>query len=526
MDLFELYRQLERRVCWWIPTCTLVIIAGVWAVFSAVRSYTRLRHIPGPRLAALTNLVRRSWVITGNAHEIHTDLHRKYGKVVRFGPNAVMVSQPGVIEKIYGFKNRFQKASHPPNLLYTAGSLADGFKSEFYDSIMPRVKGGKIPDVFATRDEDIHRRMRRPVANLYSVTSLTNFEPLITSTMQYFFIRVDEIFSDKNVEFDLYRWIQFFMFDVLGEVTFSQRLGVLEKAADVEDVIENLWLYFEKVAPNTQMQWLDYLWRDNPLVPVSSKRNALAEFGAARIMERMSQAEGSENDKNDFLSYFIKEKAKDNTLPDMFVPTWVNSNIVAGADTTSIVASALMYHLLKNPSSLSKLKREIDDAVAMGRISKYVTWRESQNLPYLEACVNEATRMHPPFALPFERIVPDSGLEVDGYFVPPGTRVGMSPWVVHRDESIFGGDPEAWRPERWLCSEKKKTTMYNTLLTFGAGHRTCLGKHLAYYEIYKLIPSILQRYDIQLVNPAEDWSINNRWLAKPSGFRVKLSTRG
>ncbi|ETS86540.1 hypothetical protein PFICI_00368 [Pestalotiopsis fici W106-1] len=499
VDLLDFFRQLAGRACTLVPA--LFIIAGAVAIISVVRSYMRLSHIPGPQIASLTNLVRRSWVITGNAHQIHTDLHQRYGKVVRFGPNAVMVSQPQAIEKIYGFK------------------------SEFYDAIMPRVKGGKIPDVFATRDEDIHRRMRRPVANLYSVTSLTKFEPLITATMQYFFIRLDELFNDKSVEFDMYRWIQFFMFDVLGEVTFSQRLGLLENGADVEDVIENLWLYFEKIAPNTQMQWLDNLWRDNPLVPVSTKRNALAEFGMARIMERMNQTEDSVADKNDFLAYFIKEQAKDNTLPHMFVPTWVNSNIVAGADTTSIVASALMYHLLKNPSSLSKLREEIDDAVAKGRISKYATWRESQNLPYLEACVNEATRMHPPFALPFERVVPESGLEVDGYFIPPGTRVGMSPWVVHRDESIYGDDPEAWRPERWLCSEKKKTAMYNTLLTFGAGHRTCLGKHLAYYEIYKLIPSMLQRYNIELVNPAEDWSINNQWLAKPSGFCVKLSTR-
>ena len=111
----------------------------------------------------------------------------------------------------------------------------------------------------------------------------------------------------------------------------------------------------------------------------------------------------------------------------------MNSNIVAGADTTSIVAAALMYHLLKNPSTLSKLRKEVDAAAAGGRISKYVTWKESQTLPYLEACVNEATRLHPPFALPFERVVPADGLEVDGYLIPPGTRVGM----VKLPESLF-----------------------------------------------------------------------------------------
>ena len=67
------------------------------------------------------------------------------------------------------------------------------------------------------------------------------------------------------------------------------------------------------------MPWLDYLWRDNPLVPVSSKKNSLAEFGAAQIMERISLTEDEKRSisERDFLSCFIKMKAEDNTLPDM-----------------------------------------------------------------------------------------------------------------------------------------------------------------------------------------------------------------
>lgn len=118
---------------------------------------------------------------------------------------------------------------------------------------------------------------------------------------------------------------------------------------------------------------------------------------------------------------------------------------MAGADTTSILAAAVMYHLLKNPFSLSILRKEVDDAAAEGRISRYVTWKESQTLPYLEACVNEATRLHPPFALPFERVVPAIGLEVDGYFVPPGTRVGMVKKPQSRGFfSLLHSDP--WSP--------------------------------------------------------------------------------
>lgn len=85
----------------------------------------------------------------------------------------------------------------------------------------------------------------------------------------------------------------------------------------------------------------------------------------------------------------------------------------------------MIRHLLKTPSSLFKLRKEVDKAAIEGRILRYVTWKESQTLPYLEACVNETTRLHSPFAIPLERAVPGSGLEGDGYFIPPGTRFGM-----------------------------------------------------------------------------------------------------
>lgn len=110
MDIVQFFGHLDGRVsrlAW-----NLAIVSILMALFNAFHSYMRLRHIPGPRLAALTNLVRRSWVTTGDAHQIHTNLHRQYGTVVRFGPNAIMVSQPKAIDKIYGFKTRFQKACH------------------------------------------------------------------------------------------------------------------------------------------------------------------------------------------------------------------------------------------------------------------------------------------------------------------------------------------------------------------------------------------------------------------------------
>ena len=84
-----------------------VLIPSLWLL----RSYIRLWHVPGPLLAALTNFPRLSWILTGHAHDIHIALHRKYGKLVRFGPNMVSVADPAEIPNIYGFGGKFVKVN-------------------------------------------------------------------------------------------------------------------------------------------------------------------------------------------------------------------------------------------------------------------------------------------------------------------------------------------------------------------------------------------------------------------------------
>lgn len=78
-------------------------------VISLLRSYLRLAHIPGPFAAGWTNLPRFSWVLSFKAHDIHTALHRKYGPLVRFGPNMVSVGDPKEVGHIYGFTDPWMK---------------------------------------------------------------------------------------------------------------------------------------------------------------------------------------------------------------------------------------------------------------------------------------------------------------------------------------------------------------------------------------------------------------------------------
>jgi len=94
--------------------------APLLAIFSillwSLRSYQGLRHVPGPFIAAWTNLPRLSWVLSNRAHDIHIQLHRQYGKLVRFGPNMVSISDPAEIPTIHGFSPGFQKVRELPCL--------------------------------------------------------------------------------------------------------------------------------------------------------------------------------------------------------------------------------------------------------------------------------------------------------------------------------------------------------------------------------------------------------------------------
>lgn len=203
--------------------------------------------------------------------------------------------------------------------------------------------------------------------------------------------------------------------------------------------------------------------------------------------------------RRDFLDRFLEGKEKDPVfMNDHRVLGLTAGNIFAGADTTAITLRAAFYFLLKNPETCARLLHELKSA-ELGPPSRTVSWERARNLPYLSAVIQESLRLHPAVGLPLERIVPASGLEVGGVFIPSGTIVGATARALHAKSSIFGTQPDAFRPERWLeVSEAKRTEMSNALFSFGLGARACIGKNISLLEMYKLVPTILRQYDVSL----------------------------
>ncbi|KAK0641271.1 cytochrome P450-like protein [Cercophora newfieldiana] len=518
----------------WLAVISVLALA--WLARN--RYHNGLNRYPGPFLASLTDWWRFVDVYRRRPEQTHIALHKKYGPVVRLGPNVLSFSDPDALKTIYGLNKGF-------------------IKSDFYVVQQSVVKGHSLQSLFSTTDNDFHMQFRRCVNSAFAMSALVQYEPFVDNTTKLFLKQTEKLYITDPEKCDFTRWLQFYAFDVIGEITYSKRHGFIEKNEDIDGIVAYLTKLFLYVAPIGQIPILDRLILKNPIYLKLSQWGFIdatfpvARFARARMAERLdSDAAAAAAEKQpllptsekppvvkspDLLSKFLAAReARPDFMTDTLVQTMAVSMAFAGSETTAISLSAVFYFLLKNPAALAALRAEIDDAARQGRFSDYetglVTWHESQTLPYLDACVKEAFRLHPAPGLPMERIVPEGGLEIAGHKVPGGTIVGCSAWVVHMNKEIFGEDEEAFRPERWLVGkgegeEQRVKVMNGTMLQFGMGSRTCIGKNISLLEIYKLVPSMLRRFEIEFDDPNQEWEIVNAWFVKQNNFTTRFKLR-
>ena len=271
------------------------------------------------------------------------------------------------------------------------------------------------------------------------------------------------------------------------------------------------------------MPVVDKILLKNPVLRVLSKygwidnSSGTARFSRARMAERLQEINErksagslSVDDRSDLLSMFLKAQRDDKSgfFDDSRVLTMTTSIALAGSDTAAISLSAVFYHLLRNRNSYRALENEIEEAIKMGLIqdSEVISWTDAQKLPYLDAVIRETFRIHPSISLNLERVTPPEGICICDDFIPGGVIVSCNPWVLHRRRDVFGEDAEAFNPNRWLKDPSKSEDDENSrlremnaaMLHFGAGSRTCLGKHIALLEMYKLVPSFLRKFSVSL----------------------------
>lgn len=248
-------------------------------------------------------------------------------------------------------------------------------------------------------------------------------------------------------------WLPFFAWDVIGRLTFGVPMGYLDNGCDFDGSQrsgEETFFYFACVG---QIPELDYFLAKNPVWRIGPPAfNGPAILCAQRVAERQKEfgIEGKTAHK-DMLEDFMRINREDpSIMDDNAVVGALIVNVLAGGDTTGILLCAIIYYVLKDQSVYRKLMEELDAA----NLPCPVSYASAEKLPYFDAVVKEAARMHPGVGLILERVVPAEGLTLaDGRVLSPGTIVGMNAWVIHQNKEIFGDDAASFNPERWLRGE-------------------------------------------------------------------------
>ncbi len=164
---------------------------------------------------------------------------------------------------------------------------------------------------------------------------------------------------------------------------------------------------------------------------------------------------------------------------------------LAGHETTANALTWTFYLLSKHPASMRRLQAEVD-TVLEGRLP---TIADLPRLEWTSMVLSEAMRLYPPaWGLGRTPIEDDV---IDGFFIPRGSLVFVSPWVTHRHPD-FWEDPEGFDPERF-APERMATIPRYAYFPFAGGPRQCIGNRFALMEAELALAVVAQRYRLDLV---------------------------
>ncbi|WCJ37097.1 cytochrome P450 family 76 subfamily C polypeptide 1 [Euphorbia peplus] len=193
---------------------------------------------------------------------------------------------------------------------------------------------------------------------------------------------------------------------------------------------------------------------------------------------------------SDFLDVFLA-----NGFDDQRINWLVLEFLSAGTDTTTTTLEWAMAELVKNKDVMEKLEQELEREI------NNETFNESKvsQLPYLNACIKETLRMHPPapFLLPHKAL---ETCEIMNYTIPKDTELLVNVWALGRDPSAWE-DPSSFKPERFLESNVADFRGHDFgLIPFGSGRRICPGMPMAARQLPLVLGYLIRCFHWSLPN--------------------------
>ncbi|KAF9776611.1 hypothetical protein IL306_005185 [Fusarium sp. DS 682] len=423
--------------------------------------FHRLNRFPGPFLARLS-AVYATWLAVDEEHmylEVQK-LHQKYGDIVRIGPTEISIASPSSFRAIHA----------------TASPVT---KAPFYDITHPWT------NLLAERRKREHANRRKAWDRAFTTKALRDYEHRV---LKYTKLLTDRIDDMKGKPFNVALWVNFYTFDIMGDLAFGKSFDMLASGVEHEFFTEShktqafmgafrrlIWLFpLIAAIPILNRQYLAFqAWITNQVETRRKNKPAEPDVFSCILEDFDAIEKPTEQDYN-------------NLRGDAHLI------VIAGSDTTSSSTTCLLHHLATHPDVLAKLRAEIDEYKNSHENSDLVSLGQ---LKYIQACIDESLRLYPVVPSGLPRLTPPKGLQIDDVFIPGNTIIHNPSYTMYRDERCFE-KPNEFIPERWTTQPEliKDASVYAPFASRGM----CAGKQLGLMEMRYVLTDILSRYDISL----------------------------
>jgi cytochrome P450 len=233
------------------------------------------------------------------------------------------------------------------------------------------------------------------------------------------------------------------------------------------------------------------------------------------VLGIIQQRRENESGGADLLSALLAAQDTDGSkMDDHQLRDEVMTLFVAGHETTALALTWALFLLAEHPEVMVRMGTEVSEVIGT-RIPEF---HDIPRLRYADMVAKEVLRLYPPsWTIPRQAI---RDCEIHGYFVPAGTSVTASQWVMHRHPRFFD-DPNQFKPERWDKDLEKNLPLF-VYFPFGGGPRQCIGQSLAMTEMILALAMLVRAFDFELQAepPVTPWP--SLTIYPRNGIRIRV----
>ncbi|KDN38481.1 hypothetical protein RSAG8_09466, partial [Rhizoctonia solani AG-8 WAC10335] len=119
-------------------------------------------------------------------------------------------------------------------------------------------------------------------------------------------------------------------------------------------------------------------------------------------------------------------------------------------------------------------------------------------------------------------VPPGKTLTIAGETFNEGSVISVPSYSTNRS-SVWGPDPDTYRPERWL--EDSSGSLNKYFVAFSTGPRACVGRNLANMNLMLVSAAFFHRYDVQLASSTTKLQVDEGIIRGATHCEVSIKRR-